>query len=256
MCSRPSQRSVFHGHSNHEENRVVLLVAALDRGHQGSWSHSKCVLRRPGRRTRIITRCRCVARGAACQVRHIIEIRAVFEFPTRTPILVHRMNGQHCHHLAVARDYIFASRDREIRVLHNQAVLLQPPVGAVESPECRSDSTRSLQLLIVVEPHSPWARIYTPQTQDCAPLPEVAAGSPKAAINCVGIRLNCEKSMPVARADCPRVTSASRISNPVAGSARPIRLCEIAFPLNLPSFIFTLYDMKEMGRNYKTHATR
>src|ERR1051326_5484343 len=46
--------------------------------------------------------------------------------------------------------------------------------------------------------------------QDCAPLPEVAAGSPSAAMNCGSMRLNFERSPPDAAAANMRNPTDSR----------------------------------------------
>src|SRR5215475_1267959 len=53
---------------------------------------------------------------------------------------------------------------------------------------------------------------------DCAPLPEVAPGSPSAAMYCGSMRLNCEKSTPDACIGCCR--PAATIRDPMARSRR------------------------------------
>ena len=74
--------SLLGSHTDHDENRVVLLVAALDWRHRPSRSDWKCTHLRLGRRTGPIARRGRVARGAAAQARHIIDRRAIVEFPT------------------------------------------------------------------------------------------------------------------------------------------------------------------------------
>ena len=54
------QQSVSHSHTNQEENRIVLLVAALDRRHYAPWRHRKCSYLRLRRRTRATDRRRSV----------------------------------------------------------------------------------------------------------------------------------------------------------------------------------------------------
>src|SRR5262245_45359173 len=71
--------SVFHAHADHDENRIILLRAALDRRHRSPWCNRKRSLLRVCRRARTINRRRCIARGAAGQVCHVVERRAVIE---------------------------------------------------------------------------------------------------------------------------------------------------------------------------------
>src|SRR5262245_55948068 len=70
-------RSVFHAHADHDQNRIVLLRAALDRRHRSPWRNRKCSLLCVGGRARTTNRCRYIACGPAGQVRHVIECRAL-----------------------------------------------------------------------------------------------------------------------------------------------------------------------------------
>src|SRR5436309_81044 len=97
-------------------------------------------------------------------MRHIIELCAVAELPTLITVLILGINGQHSRYLAVTCDQVFSGRDREVWLLHDQAVFLYPPVCAVEFPLCWSDPTTSLQSLVAVQFHSPRPRVQTPQT--------------------------------------------------------------------------------------------
>lgn len=155
-------RSVFH--ASHDEHRIVLFRAALDRRHRSSWRNGKRRLRRVGRRARTTNRRRCIARGAAGQMRHVIERRALIELPAPVAISVGGMNGQHRRHVAGARDQVFAGRERKGRLLHDQAVFLQPPVRIVEFPSRRGDATGILQPLIAVQLDAPRTRVQRPQT--------------------------------------------------------------------------------------------
>ncbi len=174
-----------------------MLVAALDRGHRASWRNWKCSHLRVGWRTRTITRRRCIACGAASQVRHIIKRRAIVKLPVLSTILVCGMNGQHAHHLAVTCDDVFAGGDREIWRLHDQAVFFQPPICAVEFPLCRGDSTRGLQLLIVDQPHPPRTRVKTPQTPQLCATPggrtRITQRSDKLRWNALELRLSISR---------------------------------------------------------------
>ena len=73
------------------------------------------------------------------------------------------MDGQYRGHLAVARDQVLSGSKRERRLLHDEAVLLQPPVPTVEPPVGRRDPTHLDQPLIAGQGHTPGARIDTPQ---------------------------------------------------------------------------------------------
>ncbi len=161
---RRHRRSVFHTHTDHDENRIVLLLAALDWRHRSPWRNWKRSLLRVCRRARTTNRRRCVARGAAGQVCHVVERRAFIELPAPITILVGGMNGQHSRHLAVTRDQVFAGRERKGRLLHDQAVFLQPPVRAVEFPARRGDATCILQRFIAVQLDAPRTRVQRPQT--------------------------------------------------------------------------------------------
>lgn len=55
--------SVFYAHADHDEHRIVLLLAALDRRHRSSWRNRKCCLLCVGRRVGTAHPRRCIARG-------------------------------------------------------------------------------------------------------------------------------------------------------------------------------------------------
>jgi hypothetical protein len=84
---RQAQRFSVDGYANHEENRVILLVASRARGHRSPWRDRKGRLQRLGRRARTVTRRRCIAPGTARQVRRIMERRAVVELPAFITVL-------------------------------------------------------------------------------------------------------------------------------------------------------------------------
>ena len=67
-------------------------------------------------------------------MRDLVESRAIGELPPLIAVLVLSLNCQHRRHLAVARDEVFPGRQRKVRLLHDQAVFLQPPVRSVEFP--------------------------------------------------------------------------------------------------------------------------
>src|SRR5262245_27830073 len=73
------------------------------------------------------------------------------------------MDGQYRSHLAIARDEISSWRKRERRLLHDEAVLLEPPVSTVEPPVGRSDPTDLDQPLIAGQWHTSRTWIDTPQ---------------------------------------------------------------------------------------------
>src|SRR6185312_961289 len=102
---------------------------------------------------RIVARRRRVACGAAAQVCHIVERGAAVELPMLDAVIAFGMNGQNGGRLAAARDDVAARRYRELRLLHDQAMLLQPPVRTVEFPQCRRDA--ALQGLVAAEPYAP-----------------------------------------------------------------------------------------------------
>ena len=120
--------------ANDDENRVVLLVAAVHDGHGRPWIHRKTRGPNVRGRARVVSRRRRVACGAASEMGDIVEGRAVGEFPPLIAVLVLGLNCQHGRHLAVARDEVFPRRQRKGRLLHDQAVFLQPPVRSVEFP--------------------------------------------------------------------------------------------------------------------------
>src|SRR5882724_9662036 len=93
-----------------------------------------------------------------------MERGAVVEFPMLDAVIAFGMNCQNGRYLAAARDNVSARRNRELRLLHDQAMLFQPPVRAVEFPPCRRDTTFSLQGLVAAEPYAPRTRILGPQT--------------------------------------------------------------------------------------------
>src|SRR5262245_48158649 len=74
------------------------------------------------------------------------------------------MDAQYRGHLAVTRDQISSCRKRERRLLHDEAVLLQPPVFAIESPVGWSDATDLDQTLIAGQRHTSRTGIHTPQS--------------------------------------------------------------------------------------------
>src|SRR5688572_32902249 len=92
-----------------------------------------------------------------------MERGAVAELPALIPIPVLRMNGQHRRRLTVTSDEVFSRSEREGRLLHQQAVLLDPPVCAVELPLRRSDATDGLQSLVAAQRNATRARIQAPQ---------------------------------------------------------------------------------------------
>src|SRR5262249_40414891 len=77
----------------------------------------------------------------------------------------------HRRHLAVTRDHVFAGRKRKGRLLHDQAVFLQPPVRAVEFPARRGDATGILQPFVAVQLDAPWTRVQRPQTPRLCAVP-------------------------------------------------------------------------------------
>src|SRR4026208_1776852 len=174
--SRGSPRSVFHAHADDDENRIVLLRAALDGRHHSPWSNWKRGLLNVCRRARTTNRGRCIARGAAGQVRHVVECRAFVELPAAPAIPLGGMNGQHSRHLAAARDQVFAGRERKGRLLHDQAVFLQPPVRAIEFP-ARGGDTCLLQPCKAVQLDASRTRVQRPQTPRLCAAPEGRAWS-------------------------------------------------------------------------------
>ena len=92
----------------------------------------------------------------------IVEGRAVGEFPPLIAVLVLGLNCQHGRHLAVARDEVFPRGQRKGRLLHDQAVFLQPPVRGVEFPLCRRNAGR-LQFGVAVQLATARARVLAPE---------------------------------------------------------------------------------------------
>src|SRR5579864_1460374 len=94
---------------------------------------------------------------------YVIELCVIAKLPALITLVVLGVNGEHSPYLAITCDQVFSRRDREVWLLHDEAVFFHPPVCAVEFPLCWGDTTCSLQSLIPVQPHSPRARIETPQ---------------------------------------------------------------------------------------------
>eukprot|EP00401_Gymnodinium_catenatum_P056533 CAMPEP_0117515882 /NCGR_PEP_ID=MMETSP0784-20121206/30807_1 /TAXON_ID=39447 /ORGANISM="" /LENGTH=198 /DNA_ID=CAMNT_0005311709 /DNA_START=238 /DNA_END=834 /DNA_ORIENTATION=+ len=149
-------------HTQEEQNGVVLLAAALNRRHWSSGSDGEVRSDRPLRRTGRVTRRRRVARGAAWQMSHVVKLRTVGKLPALRAVLAWWMYNKRCRHLAITSNDVLARRERRRRLLHDQAMLLQPPVCVVEVPICRSDAAGSLQLVITTEPHPSRAWVLAP----------------------------------------------------------------------------------------------
>src|SRR3954452_20559040 len=79
--------SVSGGQPNDDENRVVLLAAAVHDGHGHPWIHRKTHGPNVRGRARVVGRRRRVACGAASEMGHIVEGRAVGEFPPLIAVL-------------------------------------------------------------------------------------------------------------------------------------------------------------------------
>src|SRR5882724_7857601 len=105
-----------------------------------------------------------------------MERGAVVELPMLDTVIAFGMHRQNGCYLAAARDNVSARRNRELRLLHDQAMLLQPPVRTVEFPLRRRDTAFSLQCLVAAEPYAPRARILGPQTPRFRPGPGGRAG--------------------------------------------------------------------------------
>src|SRR5581483_1634844 len=172
---RACGHSVSGGQPNDDENRVVLLVAPVHGGHRRPWIHRKTLGLHVRGRARVVTRLRFLARGAASEMGDIVEGRAVGEFPPLVAVLVLGVNGQHGRHVAVARDEVFPRSQRKGRLLHDQAVFLQPPVLRVEFPLCRRYAAVRLQLRVMVQLASARAWVLVPETPG---LRAVAGGGP------------------------------------------------------------------------------
>ena len=79
--------SVFHTNPDHDEHCIVLLCAAFDGRHRSPWRNWKSRLLRVGRGARTTQGDRRIARGAAGQVRHVVERHALIELPALSPWL-------------------------------------------------------------------------------------------------------------------------------------------------------------------------
>src|SRR5258708_31304919 len=80
--SRPEcGHSVSGGQPNDDENRVVLLAAAVHDGHGRPWIHRKTRGPNLRGRARVVSRRRFLKWGAAYEMGDIVEGRAVGEFP-------------------------------------------------------------------------------------------------------------------------------------------------------------------------------
>src|SRR5262245_36573389 len=150
------------GQPNDDENRVVLLVAAVHGRHGRPRIHRKTLRGSVRRRARVGSLRRRVACGAASEMGDIVEGRAVGEFPPLIAVFVLGVNCQHSRHFAVTRDEIFPSSQRKGRLLHDEAVFFQPPIRSVEFPLRRRHAGR-LQLRVVVQLASARARILVPE---------------------------------------------------------------------------------------------
>ena len=64
----------------------------------------------------------------------VVEVCSVGEFPALIAFFVLWVNCQDGGDLAVSGDDVFARGQREGWLLHDQAVLFEPPVGGVELP--------------------------------------------------------------------------------------------------------------------------
>src|SRR5215472_10685608 len=106
--SRPAfNHSVSGGQPNDDENRVVLLAAAVHDGHGRPWIHRKTGGPNVRGRARVVTRLRRVACRAASEMGDIVEGRAVGEFPPLIAVFVLGVNCQPGRHFAVTRNEIF-----------------------------------------------------------------------------------------------------------------------------------------------------
>src|SRR5439155_22478862 len=86
--SRPAfNHSVSSGQPNDDENRVVLLAAAVHDGHGRPWIHRKTRGPNARGRARVVSRRRRVACGAASEMGDIVEGRAIGEFPALIAVL-------------------------------------------------------------------------------------------------------------------------------------------------------------------------
>src|SRR4029434_25635 len=75
--------------------------------------------------------------------------------------------SQNGTYLAPARNNVSTRGNRELRLLHDQPMLLQPPVRTVEFPLGRRDT--AFQCLVAAEPYAPRTRILAPQTPRFCP---------------------------------------------------------------------------------------
>src|SRR5262249_58286352 len=102
--SRPAlNHSVSGGQPNDDENRVVLLAAAVHDGHGRPWIHRKTRGPNVRGRARVVSRRRRVACGAACEMVDIVDARGVGGFPPLIAGLVLGRNWQPLRRVAHAR---------------------------------------------------------------------------------------------------------------------------------------------------------
>mmetsp|Transcript_141191 Transcript_141191/g.393483 ORF Transcript_141191/g.393483 Transcript_141191/m.393483 type:complete len:233 (+) Transcript_141191:47-745(+) len=144
----------------HDEYSIILLAAALNRRHVTAWSNWEGVLGHALRGA-----CSAgVPRGATWQVRHVSQRRTAPKLPMLLAARTRWVDCQQSCHGAASRDHVLALRERDVRLLHYEAMLLQPPVLAVEHPLCWGQSSRRLQLPKVTHLHAPGSRVLTPES--------------------------------------------------------------------------------------------
>ena len=146
-------------HSDDEEHRVVLLLRAGHRRHRGAGRHGKVAL---PRKCRGAAR---VARRPARQMRDVVQLAAV-----ERPLTV--VDREHRRRLAAARDQVATARHREVGRLHDEPVLLEPPVVFIELPSGFGNAAARLEALEIPEHYAARTRIDGPQ----APLFRTFAG--------------------------------------------------------------------------------
>ena len=97
-----------------------------------------------------------IARGAAWKVRHIIE-SSLLERPRAV-----RRDCQWRGDLSVSRDHVTARLQWEVGLLHDEAVLLEPPVITVKFPSRWRDAAIRLEACVVGKTHTARTWINSP----------------------------------------------------------------------------------------------
>ena len=172
---------------SHEDDRVVLLVATLYMRHRCARGHGEVPRVCVGR-----GRIACARFVPCCTTRemcHIIECGTTVERPS--PVIVDRQDGR-C--LSTAGHHVPAGLDWKCWRLHDESMLFEPPVVAVESPACPGNTVVGFESLEAFKSHTTRSRVYLPN----APVLGAAAScTPRKEQHCFskGVKLRCMASV-------------------------------------------------------------